>query len=236
MGVLEVEKSAGKKARQAPATTIVERTSNKMMVLGDVDRLVKPSTYATLERDLQEMLEARPELGELVFKAWTPRSWRKRPGRTRHYPQGVIPIHSIPPPKRRLEDDSAEHSRRHWRRIRRMVLQVESEGAGQFPPILVHQGQLITGTHRWVANELLERRGRTEERIGVVELQNYPTVVQFVIRLLFNSGEHTKTQPAFHLMVGIPLDRNELAIQDWLDPAVWDCCDIDGKPVYSEVI
>lgn len=207
-----------------------------MIVLEDVDRLVKPSTYATLERDLQELLEVRPELGKFIFRTWEPRRWRKRRGRTLHYPQGVIPIHPIPPPKRRPEDDSADHSRRHWQRIRRMVLQVESEGAGQFPPILVHEEQLITGTHRWVANELLERRGRTEERIRVVELKQYPPVVRYVITMLFNAKEHTKTQPAFHLMTGIPLDVDELKIQDWLDPAVWDCCDIDGKPVYSEVV
>ena len=161
----------------------------------------------------EQVLAENPRRMELIFKAWQPRKWRKRPGRTSHYPQGVIPIHPIPPPKRRPEDDTSAHAQRHWGRIRRMVKSVERVGAHRIPPILVDQGQLITGTHRWVANELLERRGRTTDRIQVVDLSDYPAVVQFVIRLLFNAGEHTKTQPAFHLLTGLPLQRSERVYQ-----------------------
>lgn len=186
-------------------------------------------TYQDVEAELARQLVERPELGELVFGRWEPRRWVKKAGKTRHYPQGVIPIHPIPPPKRRPEDDTADHTRRHWHRIRELVRTVETEGAQNIPPILVYQGQLITGTHRWVTNELLERRNRTEERIRVVELESYPPIVQFVIRLLFNAKENTKTQPAFHLMVGLPLERNELKIKEWLDPAVWACCDVNGQ-------
>ena len=164
-------------------------------MLPRIAELAAPKSYGQLEGELMELLEAQPELQEFVFREWEPRRWRKRPGRTRHYPQQVIPIHPIPPPKRRPEDDTATHSRRHWRRIRELVRTVEKDGAGAIPPILVHRGQLITGTHRWVANELLERRGRTEARIRVLELETYPPLVQFVIRTLFNAGR-THQDPA----------------------------------------
>ena len=193
-------------------------------------------TYEQVEGELARQVAENPSMMELIFRAWEPRKWRKKPGRTRHYPQGVIPIHAIPPPKRRPEDDTAAHAQRHWGRIRRLVKSVERVGAHQMPPILVDQGQLITGTHRWVANELLERRGNTTDRIQVVELSDYPPIVQFVIRLLFNAGEHTKTQPAFHLLTGLPLSQSERVIKEWIDPAVWACCDSRGKPTYGETL
>ena len=107
---------------------------------------------------------------------------------------------------------------------------MERRGAARIPPVLLDQGQLITGTHRWVTNELLERRGKTAARIKVVELGDYPLIVQFVVRLLFNAGEHSKTQPAFHLLTGLPLRQSERAIKEWIDPAVWACCDLEGNP------
>ena len=186
-------------------------------------------TYEQVEAELARQVAANTASLELIFKAWRPRRWRKLPGRTLHYPQGIIPIHPIPPPKRRPAGTDVAHAQRHWGRIRRLVRTVETEGSGKMPPILVDQGQLITGTHRWVANELLERRGKTLDRIRVVELADYPPIVQYVIRLLFNAGEHTKTQPAFHLMVGLPLQKDERQIKEWLDPAVWACCDVEGR-------
>lgn len=191
-----------------------------------VTRLI---TYQDVDREITELLDGQPDKLELVFRPWRPRRWKKQPGRTLHYPQGIIPIHPLPPPSRRTGENTVAHTRRHWRRVRRLVQTVEREGASNIPPILVDQGQLITGTHRWVANELLERRGRTEERIRVVELENFPLTVRFVIRLLFNAGEHTKTQPAFHLMTGLPLRKHERLIKEWLDPAIWACCDLEGK-------
>ena len=191
--------------------------------------LATQKSYGEIVQEIERQVEERPELTEFIFRAWEPRRWRKRQGRTHHYPHGVIPIHPMPPPNRRPEEDTAAHSRRHWQRIRRMTLLVESEGAGQIPPILLHEGQLVTGTHRWIVNELLERRGKTEERIRVVELQDYPPAVRYVITMLFNAKEHTRTQPAFHLMTGIPLERDELAIKEWIEPALWGCCDIEGN-------
>ena len=186
-------------------------------------------SYSQVVQEMDRQAEERPELLEFIFRPWQPRKWGKRQGRTHHYPQGVIPIHPMPPPKRRPEDDTAVHRRRHWQRIRRLTRVVEAEGAQKLPPILLHQGQLITGTHRWVVNELLDRRGETTNRIRVVELADYPPPVRFVIQMLFNAKEHTKTQPAFHLMVGIPLQPHELEIKDWIEPALWACCNIDGQ-------
>ena len=185
--------------------------------------------YEQVEAERARQVAENPDLMELTFRAWEPRKWLKRPGRTCHYPQGVIPIHAMPPPKRRPAEDAAAHARRHWGRIRRLVKSVERVGAHQIPPILVDQSQLITGTHRWIANELLERRGKTTARIQVVELVAYPPIVQFVIRLLFNAEEHTKTQPAFHLLTGLPLTKGELVIKEWIAPAVWACCDSRGQ-------
>ena len=144
---------------------------------------------------------------------------RKARRKTLHYPQGIKPVHYV----------------RDWNKVRHLVQTAEREGTGCMPPILVDQGQLMTGTHRWVANELLGRRGRTSERYRVMELEAYPLVVRFVIRALFNAEEIKQLQPAFHLLVGLPLRRHEREIKTLIDPAVWACCDSHGR-LFEEVM
>ena len=144
---------------------------------------------------------------------------RKARRKTLHYPQGIKPVHYV----------------RDWIKVRNLVQTAEQAGTERMPPILVDQGQLMTGTHRWVANELLERRGRTSERYRVMELEAYPLVVRFVIRALFNAEEIKQLQPAFHVMVGLPLRRHEREIKQLIDPAVWACCDSHGR-VFEEVV
>ena len=63
------------------------------------------------------------------------------------------------------------HPVRSWAKVKRMVRDTEAGAA--IPPILVDGDMLLTGTHRWVSNELLEKRG-SASRIPVVEMQLLP--------------------------------------------------------------
>ena len=113
--------------------------------------------------------------------------------RTLHFPQGIKPIHYV----------------RDWTLVRNLTLYVERHGADDIPPILVDRGQLLTGTHRWVANELLERRNKTSSKIRVVDLEDFPPAVLDYIRDLWHEGRLAQLQAAFHVMIGAGLKERE---------------------------
>ena len=76
-----------------------------------------------------------------------------------YLPKGIHPIHPV----------------RDWGKVRRFTREVEA--GADYTPILTDGDELLTGTHRWVANELLKRRG-SPYRIPVVELQLLPEDVR----------------------------------------------------------
>jgi len=162
---------------------------------------------------MMEAIAASPEVKRLTSKCVRTKPIWAKPSGINYAPHGIQPIQEVS----------------EWPKVKSLVRDAETLGAGHIQPILVDQGVLVTGTHRWVANELLERRGRTEERIRVVELNDCPLPVQFVIRLLFNSGETSKLQSAWHLLAGLPSRQREWRIKRYIEPALWACCMPDGK-------
>ena len=71
-----------------------------------------------------------------------------------YYPKGYNPIHEV----------------MSWSKVRSMVRAIES--GIDVPPFLVDGENLLSGTHRAVANELLERRSRTTRRIETIEFDD----------------------------------------------------------------
>ena len=61
----------------------------------------------------------------------------------------------------------------------------------------MNEGELLTGTHRWVANQLLERRGRTDRRIGIVELSDLSEDIQEMLLELYQLPDMWLLQEAF---------------------------------------
>ena len=176
-------------------------------------RLAATTSYGDVEREMTVAAATVTGLRQLTAGCSNlPRMWVKPSGLV-YEPHGIQAIQTVS----------------EWPKVKSLVRDVEQYGAGHIPPILVDQGILVTGTHRWVANELLERRSRTLERVRVVELEKCPLAVQFVIRLLFNSREYSKLQSAWHLLAGIPMSRRERRIKKLIDPALWACCDPQGQ-------
>ena len=173
-----------------------------------------PLNYEQVEEELLRQVDNNPQWSRELVSGCTnlPPLWVKPTGLV-YQPHGIQPLQTVS----------------DWAKVKSLVRDVEKYGAGNIPPILVDQGILVTGTHRWVANELLRRRSRTEQRVRVVDLGQCPLVVQFVMRLLFNSGEFSKLQSAWHLLAGIPMNRRERRIKKLIDPAVWACCDSYGR-------
>ena len=96
-----------------------------------------------------------------------------------YLPEDIMPIHPL----------------RSWHKTRRLVRDVEA--GDDITPILVNDLKLWAGTHRWVANKLLERRANTEKRIRVVELQLLPEVTQIRITRAFETGDLWFAQKQF---------------------------------------
>ncbi|MXY98086.1 MAG: hypothetical protein F4Z29_10145 [Gemmatimonadetes bacterium] len=138
--------------------------------------------------------------------------------RTLHFPQGITPIHYV----------------RNWDLVRELTHYVEQHGAEDIPPILIDRGQLLTGTHRWVANELLSRRGKTPDRIRVVELENFPSQVRDIIRELWEEGRLAQLQAAFHVMIGAKLKERERKRAADIPESLWAISDPYGTPLQAE--
>ena len=102
-----------------------------------------------------------------------------------YYPRGVSPIHHVV----------------SWRKVRSIVRAVE---AGESVPSILMTGTLdrpgilFTGTHRWVANELLERRGVTERRVGVVSMCSLPGEIRAILVDLWLQVDMWLVQEVFH--------------------------------------
>lgn len=60
------------------------------------------------------------------------------------------------------------HETRRWEDVKDMTRKVEA--GEKIPPFLVEGGQMRTGTHRQTVNDLLARRGRTEQRIPAIQI------------------------------------------------------------------
>ena len=179
--------------------------------------LVPEPTYSELEVELAELLAGREDLRRIAEGCVAPpldKVWRMQEGKgILHYPQGIHPIQSVA----------------HWRKVKAMVRGVERDGAGNIPPILVDGDTQVTGTHRWVANELLARRGRTEERIRVADLRNFPSLVQWTIRLTFAAQRFSSLQSLYHVMAGLPMSQGEVRMLKRVAPALIGCCTWNGE-------
>ena len=102
-----------------------------------------------------------------------------------YYPQGVSPIHHVV----------------SWAKVRSIVRAVEA--GERVPSILMtgtvdRPGTLFTGTHRWVANELLERRGVTTRRVGVVSVRSLPGEIRELLVDLWLRVDMWLVQEVFH--------------------------------------
>ena len=80
------------------------------------------------------------------------------------------------------------HGISDWTRVQSMVCTVESGGVDSIPPILLFEGALIDGHHRWVANEMLEKRGKTDDRISTTELEVSSDRIRQIVRLMLADG------------------------------------------------
>ena len=93
-----------------------------------------------------------------------------------YYPKGYNPIHEV-------------HS---WGKVRGMVREIEA--GNDVPAYLVDGENLLSGTHRAVANEILERRQRTPRRIETIELCDLHPVEQSVILALIEDNRYNDIQ------------------------------------------
>ena len=96
-----------------------------------------------------------------------------------YYPTGVTPIHEV----------------KQWAKVRSIARAIEA--GKDLPPILLFGSSLLTGTHRWVANELLARRGKTETRIEAMQLISLPSDVQKIIIDLYMEPDMYLVQEVF---------------------------------------
>ena len=97
-----------------------------------------------------------------------------------YLPFGVKPIHPV----------------RYWAKVKRNVRDVEA--GATLPPILCDKDVLLAGTHRFVANELLERRRRTNNRIPVMQLSELPRALGADILYHAERGDYWLAQEVFH--------------------------------------
>ncbi len=96
-----------------------------------------------------------------------------------YYPEGITPIHEVT----------------DWGKVRVMARAVEA--GEQLPPILLLGGMLLTGTHRWVTNTLLERRKRTDARIGTMQMRTLPEEVQLLLLEFYIQPDRVMVQEIF---------------------------------------
>ena len=98
-----------------------------------------------------------------------------------YFPKGIQPIHEVI----------------DWKKIR--VITREVEAGVPVPPILINAmtWSLLTGTHRWVVNMLLARRGNTSNRIAVTDINALPPDLQTKIDHLYSIGEWGGIQREF---------------------------------------
>ena len=97
------------------------------------------------------------------------------------FPQDIIPLNGI--------HDTAK--------LKRFVEAIKN-GETNFPAILVWNDELLTGTHRWCANEDVERRGRTPNRIRVAELQLLPEDIRHRINRAMGFENFPRLQDLFN--------------------------------------